>query len=56
VNGRPLRTRAPERRALPALLVALAAAGPHPVVTRAHREIVDGALAMDAYRFDRRAG
>ena len=36
------------------VLVALAAAGPHPVVTRAHREIVDGALAMDAYRFDPR--
>jgi 4,5-DOPA dioxygenase extradiol len=38
------------------VLVALAAAGPHPVVTRAHREIVDGALAMDAYRFDPRRG
>jgi 4,5-DOPA dioxygenase extradiol len=36
------------------VLVALAAAGPHPVVTRAHRAILDGALAMDAYRFDPR--
>ncbi len=36
------------------VLVALAAAGPHPRVTRVHRDIVDGALAMDAYRFDPR--
>jgi len=33
----------------------IAAAGPAPVVGRAHRDIVDGALAMDAYRFDARA-
>jgi 4,5-DOPA dioxygenase extradiol len=36
------------------VLVALAAAGPHPHVTRVHRDVVDGALAMDAYRFDPR--
>ena len=33
------------------LLVALAAAGTRPAVTRVHREIVDGALAMHAWRF-----
>jgi 4,5-DOPA dioxygenase extradiol len=35
------------------LLVAFGAAGEQPRVVRAHREIVDGALSMDAYRFDR---
>jgi 4,5-DOPA dioxygenase extradiol len=38
------------------VLIALAAAGRHPRVTRVHRDIVDGALAMDAYRFDPRRG
>ena len=33
------------------LLVAYGAAGEHPRVDRIHREIVAGALAMDAYRF-----
>lgn len=33
------------------LLVAYGAAGPSPHVRRFHREIVGGALAMDAYRF-----
>ena len=49
---------APEaRRAHPSdehflpLLVAYGAAGEHPRVERIHREIVAGALAMDAYRF-----
>lgn len=34
------------------LLVAFGAAGDHPRVDRVHRDIVNGALAMDAYRFD----
>jgi 4,5-DOPA dioxygenase extradiol len=34
------------------LLVAYGAAGEHPHVERVHRDIVGGALAMDAYRFD----
>jgi len=34
------------------VLVALAAAGRHPRVARVHREVVDGALAIDAFRFD----
>jgi len=34
------------------VLVALAAAGRHPRVARVHRDVVDGALAMDAFRFD----
>jgi 4,5-DOPA dioxygenase extradiol len=34
------------------LLVAFGAAGEHPRVERVHRGVVDGALAMDAYRFD----
>jgi 4,5-DOPA dioxygenase extradiol len=38
------------------VLVALAAAGPQPRVTRVHRDVVDGALAMDAYRFDPASG
>ena len=33
------------------LLVAFGAAGPRPRVERVHRDIVDAALAMDAYRF-----
>jgi 4,5-DOPA dioxygenase extradiol len=36
------------------VLVALAAAGRHPRVARVHRDVVDGALAMDAFRFDPR--
>jgi 4,5-DOPA dioxygenase extradiol len=35
------------------LLVAFGAAGARPRVARAHRDVVDGALSMDAYRFDR---
>jgi 4,5-DOPA dioxygenase extradiol len=34
------------------LLVAFGAAGDTPGVARVHREVVGGALAMDAYRFD----
>jgi 4,5-DOPA dioxygenase extradiol len=34
------------------LLVAYGAAGEHPRVQRVHRSIADGALAMDAYRFE----
>jgi 4,5-DOPA dioxygenase extradiol len=34
------------------LLIAFGAAGEHPRVERVHRDIVDDALAMDAYRFD----
>lgn len=34
------------------LLVAYGAAGEHARVQRVHRDIVNGALAMDAYRFD----
>jgi 4,5-DOPA dioxygenase extradiol len=33
------------------LLVAYGAAGEHPRVRRVHRDVVDGALAMDAYTF-----
>jgi 4,5-DOPA dioxygenase extradiol len=37
------------------LLIAFGAAGDAPRVARVHRAIVGGALAMDAYRFDRRS-
>jgi len=37
------------------LLVAYGAAGERPQVERVHQEVIDGALAMDAYRFGRAA-